>query len=382
MGKLSKEQSAKLAKIGIKNCKTVEDSREAMVEVMVGLGIDDDGESWEDVYDIVYTLLDDTETENDDLADEVNDEEEEEVVAPKKSSKKKEVVVEEEDDEEVEEEDADEDTDEDAEPSLEEMKEVLLENGFTKKELKKLDDEEIEEAFNAIEEEEVEEEVVEEKKPAVKKPEPKADKKAPVKKADKKASKRLNPKENKEDAALYDVFKKALSKFGEFEFNFIANGGCSVKYLGKNSTKVFFSFDSPKMTDGKIVGRVYSSAVKTDEKLAEMFGEDFEIKKDWSGIPIMIDISLDEIIVALKENKEVFEAFLKNLEGKDTKLGKNREKMEEQLKETQKDAQKEKAAKLKAAKKAAEKAAEEAEEEEVEEEAPKKKVVKKTTKKK
>ena len=72
--KLSKDQVEQLKKIGITGCKTEEDSREKMVEKMVELGIEDDGESWEDVYEIVSTLLEDPEAENDELADEVEDE--------------------------------------------------------------------------------------------------------------------------------------------------------------------------------------------------------------------------------------------------------------------------------------------------------------------
>ena len=81
----------------------------------------------------------------------------------------------------------------------------------------------------------------------------------------------------------------------------------------------------------------------------------------------MVEISLEDIVDALKENKEVFETFLKNLEGKDVKLGKNREKMEQQLKETQKDKAK---SKKEDVKKTSKKAVVEEDEDDEDEEAP------------
>jgi hypothetical protein len=119
----------------------------------------------------------------------------------------------------------------------------------------------------------------------------------------------------------------------EFEFNFISNGGVSVKLLGKNSKKVFLSFDSPKVTkDGDIIGRVYLSSVRDEEVLKTLFGEDIQTKKSWSGNILIVDMNLEDVVSSIKENREAFDDVISKLNKKDEKLGKNREKMEKELK--------------------------------------------------
>lgn len=285
MTKLSKEQKAQLEKLGLTGFTTVEESREKLVELMKELGIDDDGESWEDIYSIVETLIEDS-AEDEELMDEVEAEDEDE----------------EDEDEEAEDEEA------------EDEQEIVLP---TKKEKQKAEEQKTGKA-------KAEAKAVEAKKKDKVIPEKVA--KAP------KVSKRFNPIGDPNDAKKFDGIKKALAKFGKFEYNFIANGGCSIKFLGKNSTKVFLSFDTPRIEDGELIGGMFIPSIKDKEKLTEIFSEDYEIKNAWSGIPFVAKFPLNELIQVLADQEEFFKKLLDGFGKKDVTLGKNREKMEEQLK--------------------------------------------------
>lgn len=286
--KLTPAQIKELAKVGI-TASTMEEARTKMIDYLKKQDIDDvEDESYQELYDMVDAIYDDTEEAIDAAADELDDEEDDTT---------DESDDEEEDDEEEDESDEDEEEDEEDEEEIEEQAEVEQKANDKKQ----------------------------------KKVEKKVEKKA-KEKVEKKPTKRLNPLQNDDDAAKYAPLKKVLSG-SEFEFNFIANGGVSVKYLGKNSKKVFLSFDSPKVTkDGEIVGRVYLSSVKDEEVLKNLFGEDIETKKSWSGNILIVGISINELADALKTNRKAFDEVLANLSKKDEKLGKNREKMEAELK--------------------------------------------------
>jgi hypothetical protein len=283
--KLSPAQVKDLAKVGI-TASTMEEARTKMIDYLKKQDIDDvEDESFQELYDMVDAIYDDTEEALDAAADELDDEVEETDVDND----------EEEDDEEDDDEEED-DEEEDDEPIVKKAKNESKAN---------------------------------DKKQA--KVEKKAEKKA-KQTADKKPSKRLNPLQNDEDAERYAPLKSALEG-DEFEFNFIANGGVSVKYCGKNSKKVFLSFDSPKVTkEGEVVGRVYLSSVKDEEVLKNLFGDDIETKKSWSGNILVVGMSVTDLAAALKKNKKAFNEVLSSLSKKDEKLGKNREKMEAELK--------------------------------------------------
>lgn len=245
-----------------------------------------------------------------------------------------------------------------------------------------------EEDLEAEIEAEVEEEEVEEK--PKKKGKAKTEK-TPKAKTDKvkRTTKRLDPKNNPEDAKRYDELLEAvqaLSPDDSFDFNFIANGGVTVKYLRENSKRAFFSFDSPKSKEGKILARVYFPVLKKEEDVKDIFGEDYEIKADWSGNHLVHDVELNELVTLMTADAEKFQAILTSLGKKDEKLGKNRQKMEDDLKQTkteevEKLKGKKKSGKAKKTEAVAEEVVEEAVEETVETPKPKKKAIKKPIKK-
>ncbi len=296
--KLSKEQVKELAGVGIKGVNTVEEARKKMIEFLNENDIEDvDDDSYEDLFEMVDAMYEDSEQANDDLADEVEDED---------SEDEDEDSDDEDEEEDEEEDDEDEDEDEEDEEPAPKKKSSSKKNVEVEKKNDKV------------------------QKSADKKAKKETTKKEKAK-AEPKVSKRLNPLQSEEDAKKFDALKKALGK--DFEYNFIANGGVSVKFLGKNNKKVFMSFDSPKVTkDGEIIGRVYMSSVRDENVLRDLFGEDFEIKKSWSGNMLVMGISLDELVECIKENKDGFDEVVANLSKKDEKLGKNREKMEKDLK--------------------------------------------------
>ena len=296
--KLTTAQIKDLDGVSIKGVTTVEEARKEMIAYLNKQEIDDvDEETYEELYDMVEAIYDDTDAALDAAAEEVEDEEEDEV-------------------DDSEEEDDDEDDDEDEVDDSEEEDDS-----------DEVDDE-VDDLEDTAEKEEKANDKVQKKTETTAK---KATEKKEKAKGTKKPSKRLNPLENKEDAARYDELKKVLG--ADFEYNFIANGGVSIKYLGKNSKKVFLSFDSPKVDkDGEVVGRVYLSSVKDEEVLQELFGEDIETKKSWSGNILIIGMSISDLASSLKTNKKAFDDVIHNLTKKDEKLGKNRAKMEEDLK--------------------------------------------------
>ena len=279
--KLSPSQVKDLAKVGI-TASTMEEARTKMIDYLKKQDIDDvEDESFQELYDMVDAIYDDTEEALDAAADELDDE------------------IEETDDDNEEEDDEEEDDDDEEEDDEPIVKKAKVESKANDKKQAKV--------------------------------EKKVEKKA-KETGDKKPSKRLNPLQNDDDAERYAPLKSAL-KGDEFEFNFIANGGVSVKYCGKNSKKVFLSFDSPKVTkEGEVVGRVYLSSVKDEEVLKNLFGDDIETKKSWSGNILVVGMSVTDLADALKKNQKAFNEVLASLSKKDEKLGKNREKMEAELK--------------------------------------------------
>ena len=315
--KLTKAELVELEKVGITGVTTKEEAKAKMVEYLSENDIDDcEDDPYDEVLAMVQAIYEDSDDENSDAAAELDEEEEDEA----EDSDEEEDDDEEEDEDDDEEEDEDEDSDEDDEDEDEDE-----------------DDSDEEEDEDDEEEAEEEEKANDKKqKKAVKKTTAKA-KKTAQSSGENKPSKRLNPAENADDAAKYDGLKEVLDSKGNFDFNFIANGGVSIKHIGKNSKKVFLSFDSPKVTkEGDIVGRVYMSSVRDEEVLQGLFGEDIETKKSWSGNILIIGMPLEELISTLYENWSEFEAVLGKLTKKDEKLGKNREKMEKDLKSTKK----------------------------------------------
>ncbi len=315
--KLNKTEIADLQSRGIKGLKTKEEAREKMVEMLAKEGVDvEDDETYDEVYEMWDVMFPVSEAANDALAEEVAEEDEAE----------------------------EEETEEDEEEKGEDFEAEV------KKDVKK-------------------------SKPA-KTTAPKATKKQAEKKI-KKSAKRLDPKNNEDDAKRYDALKKviqALSPKDQFDFNFIANGGVTVKYMGDNSKRAFLSFDSPKTKGDKIYARTYIPSVRSEEVIKDIFGEDYVIKADWSGNFLVHDIEVSELVELIKNDSDKFKDILTTLGKKDEKLGKNRKKMIDDLQ-----GKKTEAVEKVKTKKKSKPAPVEAEVEEVEEEAKPAKKAKKAT---
>lgn len=174
------------------------------------------------------------------------------------------------------------------------------------------------------------------KKPAAKK-EAKPKKAKAVKKPSKRDEKgiRLKPQTNPEHL---DLLRKELSKFfPEKEFQYVAvSQGISIKFGGANSHPVAIMFENVYSKDGQfattnVVLNTFRSQASQD-KLADD-GVDFV--PTWNNLPWLKGISWSDAM-------EIVKTYLPDIKSAvstaDTRLGKNREKMEADLKATGKKA--------------------------------------------
>ena len=187
------------------------------------------------------------------------------------------------------------------------------------------------------------------KKPAAKK-EAKPKKAKAVKKPSKRDEKgiRLKPQTNPEHL---DLLRKELSKFfPEKEFQYVAvSQGSSIKFGGANSHPVAIMFENVYSKDGQfattnVVLNTFRSQASQD-KLAED-GLDFVMT--WNNLPWLKGIAWSEAMEVVKTYLDDIKSAVSTA---DTRLGKNREKMEADLKATGKKAAAPAAKKAKAAKK-------------------------------
>lgn len=187
-----------------------------------------------------------------------------------------------------------------------------------------------------------------EAEPEESKPEPKAKKPAAKKeakpkkaKAAKKPSKRdekgirLKPQTNPEHLEL---LRKELSKFfPEKEFQYVAvSQGISIKFGGANSHPVAIMFENVYSKDGQfattnVVLNTFRSQASQD-KLAED-GLDFVMT--WNNLPWLKGIAWNDAMEVVKTYLDDIKSAVSTA---DTRLGKNREKMEADLKATGKKA--------------------------------------------
>lgn len=183
-----------------------------------------------------------------------------------------------------------------------------------------------------------------EPEPEESKPEPKAKKPAAKKeakpkkaKAAKKPSKRdekgirLKPQTNPEHLEL---LRKELSKFfPEKEFQYVAvSQGISIKFGGANSHPVAIMFENVYSKDGQfattnVVLNTFRSQASQD-KLAED-GLDFVMT--WNNLPWLKGIAWNDAMEVVKTYLDDIKSAVSTA---DTRLGKNREKMEADLKAT------------------------------------------------
>lgn len=174
------------------------------------------------------------------------------------------------------------------------------------------------------------------KKPAVKK-EAKPKKAKAAKKPAKRDEKgiRLKPQTNPEHL---DLLRKELSKFfPEKEFQYVAvSQGISIKFGGANSHPVAIMFENVYSKDGQfattnVVLNTFRSQASQD-KLAED-GLDFVMT--WNNLPWLKGIAWNDAMEVVKTYLDDIKSAVSTA---DTRLGKNREKMEADLKATGKKA--------------------------------------------
>lgn len=185
-------------------------------------------------------------------------------------------------------------------------------------------------------------------KKTAKKSDSKKDKKADKKEADKKRKSergdRLIPQKNPDDL---DLLRKTLGElFPEPEFSYVAvSQGISIKYNGANSHPVAIMFENVYAKEGKlattnVVLNTFRSQAQQD-KLAED-GVDFVMT--WNSLPWLKNIPWEDAMEIVKAHVDEIKTAVS---GTDSRLGKNREKMEADLKQGGKkaSAKKEEAAK-------------------------------------
>lgn len=176
-----------------------------------------------------------------------------------------------------------------------------------------------------------------EPEPEESKPEAKPKKAKAVKKPSKRDEKgiRLKPQTNPEHL---DLLRKELSKFfPEKEFQYVAvSQGISIKFGGANSHPVAIMFENVYSKDGQfattnVVLNTFRSQASQD-KLAED-GLDFVMT--WNNLPWLKGIAWNDAMEVVKTYLDDIKSAVSTA---DTRLGKNREKMEDDLKATGKKA--------------------------------------------
>lgn len=191
-------------------------------------------------------------------------------------------------------------------------------------------------AKEAAEEEEAAQEA-EDAAPAEPEAEPEPKKAKAVKKPSKRDEKgiRLKPQTNPEHL---DLLRKELSKFfPEKEFQYVAvSQGISIKFGGANSHPVAIMFENVYSKDGQfattnVVLNTFRSQASQD-KLAED-GLDFVMT--WNNLPWLKGIAWNDAMEVVKTYLDDIKSAVSTA---DTRLGKNREKMEADLKATGKKA--------------------------------------------
>lgn len=372
MAKLIPATAKKVKALGI-NAKTEEEAREKLLEILNENGIDGmDEEDTDTLIEIAESFVeegdgdseegadDNEETQNDKLAEEVEEETE--------SDDDEEEEGEDDNDDDSEEED---EGDEFEDMDRTELKAYIKDNELNITVKKSMSDDDIRELIRAAvaenDEEDNEPEEEEEAKPAPKASKKSAEKPAP-KKEEKKATAgkrgtKLDPKNNEDDREAFDVLKKLFPE-DEFNYAWVASAGVTIKHKGVNSNRSLVLIENcSKQADGSIKCNLY---LLTFNKQLEVLDEaGIEYEKCWSGAPLIKGITLDEAVEIISGLLDNIMSSVKKI---DKKLGENRKKMEENL---------EKKAPKKATKKA-EPEEDDDEEEEEEKPAPKKAVAKKS----
>lgn len=187
---------------------------------------------------------------------------------------------------------------------------------------------------------EPEEEPTEEEAAPAKKAEKAAEDK-PAKESEKKPSKRnekgtrLKPQTNPDDL---EMLRKALSKFfPEKEFQYVTvSQGISIKFGGANSHPVAIMFENVYAKEGELATtNVVLNTFRSQASQDKLADDGVDFVPTWNNLPWLKGISWSDAM-------EIVKTYLPDIKSAvstaDTRLGKNREKMEADLKATGKKA--------------------------------------------
>ena len=183
---------------------------------------------------------------------------------------------------------------------------------------------------------EPEEEPTEEEAAPAKKAEKAAEDK-PAKESKKKPSKRnekgtrLKPQTNPDDL---EMLRKALSKFfPEKEFQYVTvSQGISIKFGGANSHPVAIMFENVYAKEGELATtNVVLNTFRSQASQDKLADDGVDFVPTWNNLPWLKGISWSDAM-------EIVKTYLPDIKSAvstaDTRLGKNREKMEADLKAT------------------------------------------------
>ena len=319
--KMNAETAKRVKALGI-NAKSEEAAREELLKILVDNGIE--GMEEEDT----ATLIEIAESfveEGQSVSDSENDEPEETTEDDDAAALA----------EEVEAEDGEEDTEGDILTGMDRtaLKVYIKENSLAVKVKKSWSDDDIREAIRtaeaSIKDNETEDEDPEkEEAPAPKKVEKKAVKKAESK-DEKKIGKRglkLDPKNNEEDRAEFEVLKELFPE-DSHAYCWVASAGVTVKYKGKNTQRAMILVENcSKQADGSVKCNLYLPTFTKQTEVLDEAGLEYE--KCWSGAPFIKGTTLAESIEVIKSLMPHITATVQKI---DKRLGENRAKMEDSL---------------------------------------------------
>lgn len=163
----------------------------------------------------------------------------------------------------------------------------------------------------------------------------------PAKESEKKPSKRnekgtrLKPQTNPDDL---EMLRKALSKFfPEKEFQYVTvSQGISIKFGGANSHPVAIMFENVYAKEGELATtNVVLNTFRSQASQDKLADDGVDFVPTWNNLPWLKGISWSDAM-------EIVKTYLPDIKSAvstaDTRLGKNREKMEADLKATGKKA--------------------------------------------
>jgi len=143
------------------------------------------------------------------------------------------------------------------------------------------------------------------------------------------------------DVKMYDELKKLFPE-KDYNWKLLTHGGVTIFKRGKNANFPICGFDGVKIPKGgQLIGNFYFNTFRKREKELAVIVGDNEIFRTWSKLPYVKEVTVADA-VAFCSSKE-FKADIASFEGKDKKLGENREKMEKQIEAKNQKAESEKA---------------------------------------